>query len=240
MFRFLSHDTLSFLLQFPIERVLDRNVALQISDILSDNNARAPLWGYNSAVHFPERDVAIKSGSTNNSRDAWLMGYAPNLVVGVWTGNNDNAPMNGLSGLIATPMWRSFMDIALSKIDEKSFGEPPATDPSIKPILRGEIFDTATLIQNIQSGSTTLDLAGVASSIHNILHYIDKRDPLGPYPTNPANDSQYNNWEYAVQKWKEQTYAPIIPELSEDEGNADNEDNGQDDNNDRRRNRDDD
>lgn len=222
------------------ERVLDRNVALQISDILSDNNARAPLWGYNSAVHFPERDVAIKSGSTNNSRDAWLMGYAPNLVVGVWTGNNDNAPMNGLSGLIATPMWRSFMDIALSKIDEKSFGEPPATDPSIKPILRGEIFDTATLIQNIQSGSTTLDLAGVASSIHNILHYIDKRDPLGPYPANPANDSQYNNWEYAVQKWKEQTYAPIIPELSEDEGNADNEDNGQDDNNDRRRNRDDD
>ena len=56
--------------QVSEHRVLDKNVALQISDILSDNNARAPLWGFNSLVHFADRDVAIKSGSTNNSRDA--------------------------------------------------------------------------------------------------------------------------------------------------------------------------
>lgn len=196
------------------ERVLDRNVALQISDILSDNNARAPLWGYNSAVHFTDRDVAIKSGSTNNSRDAWLMGYAPNVVVGVWTGNNDNAPMNGLSGLIATPMWRAFMDVALAKLDKESFGEPPATDPSIKPILRGEIVDANVILQSIQSGSSTiLDFAGLTSGMHNILHYVDKRNPLGPYPSNPDNDSQYNNWEYAVQQWVNATYVPLLPHV---------------------------
>lgn len=217
------------------ERVLDEKVALQISDILTDNNARAPLWGYNSLINFTDRDVAAKSGSTNNSRDAWIMGYAPNLAVGVWVGNNDNAPMNGLSGLIATPIWRDYMDIALAKREEKSFGEPPATDPSIKPVLRGEIIDATALLVDIQSGSTTLDLAGVASSIHNILHYVDKRNPLGPYPSNPANDSQYNNWEYAVQKWKEETYASIIPP-AEDDKDEDDEDEEEDNNNRRNRN----
>lgn len=187
-------------------RVLDRDVALQISDILSDNVARAPLWGTNSAIYFADRDVAAKSGSTNNSRDAWIMGYAPNLAVGVWAGNNDNAPMNGLGGLIATPMWRQFMDFALPKIEEENFAEPPATDPSIKPILRGELIDSGALIQEIQSGDETLDITAVTSNIHNILHYVDTANILGPYPANPASDSQYNNWEYAVQKWKQATY----------------------------------
>lgn len=187
-------------------RVLDRNVALQITDILSDNTARTPLWGGNSLIYFKDRDVAAKSGSTNNSRDAWIMGYAPNLAVGIWVGNNNNSPMNGLSGLIATPQWREFMDIALAKREVKNFSEPQTIDPTIKPILRGEIFDTATLIQNMQSGSTTPDIAGVASSIHNILYYVDKRTPLGPYPSNPTNDSQYANWEYAVQKWAQESY----------------------------------
>lgn len=192
-------------------RVLDRDVALQISDVLSDNNARAPLWGYNSQINFTDRDVAAKSGSTNNSRDAWIMGYAPNLAVGIWVGNNGNGSMNGMSGLIATPQWREFMDIALALREKKSFAEAPAMDPNIKPILRGDIVDTAALIQNIQLGSTTLDIAGVTSGIHNILHFVDKRNPLGPYPTNPSSDSQYANWEYAVQNWKTQTYASIIP-----------------------------
>lgn len=193
--------------QVQEHRVLDKNVALEITDILSDNNARAPLWGYNSLVHFSDRDVAIKSGSTNNSRDAWLMGYTPNFAAGIWVGNNDNAPMNGLSGLIATPQWREFMDIALAKREKQSFEEPTAIDPTIKPILRGELVDTASLLENIQSGSTTLDIAGITSEIHNILHFVDKRTPNGPYPTNPANDGQYANWEYAVQKWKNETYA---------------------------------
>ena len=198
----------SLLEETPIQesRVLDRNVALQITDILSDNTARTPLWGSNSLIYFKDRDVAAKSGSTNNSRDAWIMGYAPNLAVGIWVGNNNNSPMNGMSGLIATPQWREFMDIALAKREVKNFSEPIAIDPAIKPILRGEIFDTATLIQNMQSGSTTPDIAGVASSIHNILYYVDKRTPLGPYPSNPTSDSQYANWEYAVQKWAQESY----------------------------------
>lgn len=199
-------------------RALDRNVALTIADILSDNNARAPLWGYNSLVNFPNRDVAAKSGSTNNLRDAWIMGFAPNLAVGVWVGNNDNSVMGGgLSGLIATPMWRAFMDVALAKVEVQNFAEPAATDPNVKPILRGETVDTSALIESIQSGSTTLDLASVASNMHSILHFVSKENPRGPYPTNPSVDGQYKYWEYGVEKWKESQYAGLIPDIKPEE-----------------------
>lgn len=196
-------------------RVLDRDVALMIADILSDNNARAPLWGYNSLVNFTSRDVAAKSGSTNNLRDAWIMGFTPNLAVGSWVGNNDNSPMgNGLSGLITTPMWRAFMDVALEKIEPQTFAEPSSINPSLKPILRGEALDISSLILNIQSGSTTLDLAGVASGMHSILHFVSRSDPTGPYPSNPYADGQYKYWEYGVEQWKNSQYANIIPELN--------------------------
>ncbi len=192
-------------------RVMKRDVALMISDILSDNEARAPLWGYNSLVYFKDRDVAAKSGSTNNLRDAWIMGFTPNFVAGVWVGNNDNSVMGGgLSGLIATPMWRAFMDVALKKIEVENFAEPPAIDQNIKPILRGQTVDTSALVKSIQSGSTTLDLAGIASQMHSILYFVDKSNPLGPYPTNPDLDGQYRYWEYGVQKWKEQQYIGLL------------------------------
>ncbi|MCA9361584.1 penicillin-binding protein [Candidatus Kaiserbacteria bacterium] len=211
------------------ERVLDRDVALLISDILSDNNARAPLWGYNSQVNFTTRDVAAKSGSTNNSRDAWIMGYTPNLAVGVWVGNNDNAPMNGLSGLIATPTWREFFDIALETVEDKKFPEPPPLDSSLKPILRGEIMDPAYLLSQVQLGNTTLDIAGIASGIHTILHFVDRTNPTGPYPTNPERDGQYANWEYGVNKWKEEAYGTIINAVASSTKPNDDDDDAEED-----------
>ncbi len=197
-------------------RVLDRDVALMISDVLSDNVARTPLWGSNSLVHFPDRDVASKTGSTNNLRDAWLMGYAPNLVVGTWVGNNDNSSMGGgLSGLIVTPMWRAFMDIALAKIEKKDFPQAPGIDPNLKPILRGQTVDTASLIAAVQSGETELDINAITGSMHSILHYVNKSDPTGPYPSNPGNDPQYASWEYGVMAWKIGQYGSLIQAAAE-------------------------
>src|SRR6185312_8555409 len=86
-------------------QVLDTQVAEQINDVLSDPVARAPL-GENSLVYFPGYDVAVKTGTTNNYRDAWTIGYTPNLVVGVWAGNNNNTAMtHTVSGFIVGPMW---------------------------------------------------------------------------------------------------------------------------------------
>jgi 1A family penicillin-binding protein len=192
------------------ERVLERDVALAISDILSDNEARAPLWGYNSLVNFPTRDVAAKSGSTNNLRDAWIMGYTPNLAVGAWVGNNDNSTMGGgLSGLITTPLWRAFMDVALAVTPEQSFPEPPPLDNNLKPILRGQTVDTGVLIESLNNSSSTLDINAVINSYHSILHYVNKNDPNGPYPQNPASDGQYHLWEYGVQSWRSERYGAI-------------------------------
>jgi penicillin-binding protein 1C len=201
----------------PIEssRVLDRNTALMISDVLSDNVARTPLWGANSLVNFPGKAVASKTGSTNNLRDAWLMGYSPSIAVGTWVGNNDNSPMGGgLSGLIVTPMWREFIDIALKKLDPENkdtFAQPEVVLSGIKPIIRGDYVDSSILLKEIEShGSSSLDLRLVYDNIHSILHYVQKDNPNGPYPTNPATDPHYENWEWAVQKWKEETLGPAI------------------------------
>ncbi len=192
--------------QIETKRVLDKNVALMISDVLSDNVARTPLWGANSLVNFPNRSVASKTGSTNNLRDAWLMGYAPNIAVGTWVGNNDNSPMGGgLSGLIVTPMWRKFIDLALAKLPNESFPQPTINRVGLKPILRGEFIDTNKLLETYQSGQE-INIADVYSNIHTILHFVDRNNPTGPDPINPNNDPQYANWEYAVQAWKKETY----------------------------------
>ena len=198
----------------PVEtkRVLDENVARMMSDVLSDNVARTPLWGANSLVNFPGRSVASKTGSTNDLRDAWLMGYAPNISVGTWVGNNDNSPMGGgLSGLIVTPMWREFILYALNKLPEENFTQPTINRVGVKPIIRGEFIDTANLLEQINAGET-IDVSQVYANLHTILHYVDKSNPLGPVPSNPSNDPQYNNWEYAVQAWKQQTYniQPVV------------------------------
>lgn len=198
------------------DRVLDANIAYMMSDVLSDNVARAPLWGSWSLVNFGDRDVAIKSGSTNNLRDAWIMGYAPNIAVGAWVGNNDNAAMGGgLSGLITTPMWREFMDIALEKLPAETFPQPQINTDGVKPILRGQYIDTSLLLQAMQnndssSSTAAVDVSSVYQNIHSILHFVDRSNPTGPYPFNPAADDAYVNWEYGVQNWNRTTFGALI------------------------------
>ncbi len=203
-------------------RVLEENVAAMVSDVLSDNVARTPLWGSNSQINFPNRDVAAKSGSTNNFRDAWIMGYAPNIAVGAWCGNNNNDPMQGLSGLITTPLWREFIDIALAKLPEENFPEPQINTQGVKPIIRGEYIDTNLLLEAMQNQTQTttdkesnnsdnkLDLATLYGNIHSILYFVNREDPLGGYPANPSLDPQYENWEYGVQEWKKSTFGLLL------------------------------
>lgn len=206
-------------------RVLDENVAYMMSDVLSDNVARTPLWGSWSMVNFGERDVAIKSGSTNNLRDAWIMGYAPNIAVGAWVGNNDNSAMGGgLSGLITTPMWRAFMDIALEKLPAEEFPEPEINTAGVKPVIRGEYIDTTLLLEALQgSGETQVDLAMVYNNIHSILHFVNRSNPLGGYPANPASDPAYENWEYGVQNWNQKTFGALLEVQSSSEEESDSE-----------------
>ncbi|HEY5729862.1 MAG TPA: transglycosylase domain-containing protein [Anaerolineales bacterium] len=110
------------------EQVIRREHAFLISSILSDNNARSWMFGSNSALNLPFQ-VAAKTGTTNDFRDNWTMGYTPDLTVGVWVGNADYTPMvntTGLSG--AAPIWSQFMQFAVpyvSNNNPKPFSIPP-------------------------------------------------------------------------------------------------------------------
>lgn len=106
------------------EQVIDTEVARKINSILSDNAARTPTFGPRSPLAFPSGTVvAAKTGTTQNFRDAWTIGYTPKIAVGVWTGNNDNTPMKlGSDGIyVAAPIWRNYMDFLLKKYPETGF-----------------------------------------------------------------------------------------------------------------------
>ncbi len=86
-------------------QAIPKYIADEINSVLADNVARTPLYGANSKLYFPGYDVAAKTGTTNEYRDAWTIGYTPSVVVGVWAGNNDNDKINkGMSGMVAVPM----------------------------------------------------------------------------------------------------------------------------------------
>src|SRR5205823_2226803 len=105
----------------PVQAIPTQS-ALLVNDILHDNNARLPLNGAGSATDFPEREVALKTGTTNDLRDTWIVGYTPQIAVGTWAGNNDNSPMiKQTSGLIVAPIWRAFMNNVLATIPPVSF-----------------------------------------------------------------------------------------------------------------------
>jgi 1A family penicillin-binding protein len=96
------------------KRVIKQSTAEEITDILSDNDARAPVFGQNSPLYIEGYDVAVKTGSTQNFRDAWCVGYNDDFIVGVWVGNNNNSSMVNASGVVvATPIWREVFDYLL-------------------------------------------------------------------------------------------------------------------------------
>lgn len=107
--------------------------AFLISSILSDNTARAPIFG--SSLTVPGRTAAVKTGTTDDSRDAWTIGYTPQLAVGVWVGNNNNAAMaNGGSGM-AGPIWVNTMKQALTGVQNTPFTPPSSVIQ--KPVCYG-------------------------------------------------------------------------------------------------------
>ena len=103
-------------------RIIEPEPVNLINSILSDNEARAPMFGPNSVMYFENYQMAAKTGTTENYKDGWIIGYTPSLVAGVWVGNNDNSPMYKEPGIvIAGPIWRKFMEKALLKFPREIF-----------------------------------------------------------------------------------------------------------------------
>ena len=110
-------------------QAIDPQIAYQITNVLSDNEARMFIFSNRkNKLTLPDgRPVAVKTGTTQEFRDAWTVGYTPSLSVGVWVGNNDNKPMRpGADGLyVAAPIWNEFMSKALAETPAQQFSRPP-------------------------------------------------------------------------------------------------------------------
>jgi 1A family penicillin-binding protein len=212
----------------PGEKVLDIDICAQIDAILSDNSLRAPVFGSNSPLRFDSRPVAVKTGTTNEWRDAWTVGYTPNLVAGVWAGNNNNAPMAaGADGVyVAAPIWREFMDKALPNMAIEGFPEAREIKTG-KAVLDGTIQGEEKEVTVCKIGDGKYCLANEHCpsekkkrkkkffSAHSILYWVDKDNPRGDVPKQPQKDPQFAAWEKGVVKWAESKELDIQENLEE-------------------------
>lgn len=122
------------------QEVISPQVAYLINDILSDNNARAPFFGYDSPLYIPDRPTAVKTGTTDGYHDAWTIGYTPQYVVGVWTGNTDyEATKNATGSVIAAPLWNSIITWLHEGLPVENFQVPSGIETVAIDTISGKL-----------------------------------------------------------------------------------------------------
>lgn len=202
------------------KKAFDAEIARQINDILSDNAARAFIFGEKNYLTLGSRPVAAKTGTTNDYHDAWTIGYTPSLVTGVWVGNSDNAAMSrGADGSkIAAPIWHDYMEKVLGDTPIESFKKPEIVKTG-KPVLDGNTAGEVRVKIDRASGLLATEFTPesfIEEKIYKearcILYYVNKDDPRGSAPENPSEDPQFNLWESRVQAWAaKQGFATSTP-----------------------------
>ena len=202
------------------KQVMNPKVARMINDILSDNQARAYAFGTRNWLFLDNRTTAGKTGTTNDYRDAWMIGYTPSIVTGVWVGNNDNRPMKmGASGgRAAAPIWHDYMLKVLGDTPKEEFREPEKIVTG-KPVLDGEQEYLQVVKIDKESGLLATEYTPESYveeksfyNPHSILYYIDKNDPLSVEPHEPGKDEQFNIWEDAIMEWAASSAKALIEE----------------------------
>jgi membrane peptidoglycan carboxypeptidase len=109
----------------PGENHVDPRYSYLVTNILSDNRARQQLFGPGNLLELGNRPAAVKTGTTDDNRDAWTVGYTPQLVTAVWVGNFNNSPMHGVMGATgATPIWHYYMERVLANMPVAQFNRP--------------------------------------------------------------------------------------------------------------------
>lgn len=224
------------------ERVVEEKYVAMLDSILSNNENRAWIFGEKSPLRFDNRPVAVKTGTTNDFRDGWTIGYTPSLAAGVWAGNNDHSAMtDGADGVnVAAPIWRAFMDKALANYAIEEFPKYNPDDyigddegKTNKPMLAGKLEEKEDLkVCEIPGEKNKYCLANKYCrdkdvekkdfvSDHDILYYVNLGDPRGPIPDKPERDPQYKNWEKGVKDWYEKQKGSVRGDPPKDECDED-------------------
>ncbi len=205
-------------------QVISQEVAFIISHMLLDNNARLITFGANSYFNIPSHTVAVKSGTTDDKRDNWAVGWTPQVLVVSWVGNNDNSPMgNVASGATgASPIWRRIMIEALKGKPNVEFAKPDSvvavTIDSLggglpvdgKP-TRTEYFIKGTeptglspIYKKVKvSKSDGNKLASQSEVDHN---EFNVKDFVAFLESDPISTDGKNRWQEAIDAWVRETY----------------------------------
>ena len=202
------------------KRVLADDVSYIISNILSDNGARKETFGERSYLYIPDKTVAVKTGTTDDKRDNWTIGYTPSVVVGAWVGNNDNSPMNpalasGVTG--AAPIWNRIIREALVgksnepftkpesvvevEIDAFGGGLPVDGQPKRKEFfVKGtEPTGPASIYQNLKvskhDGGKLANSVEVASGNYESKQFVVFKE------NDPVSSDGKNRWQEGINAW---------------------------------------
>lgn len=207
-------------------KVFEPEVAQQVNSIMSDNSLRAYIFGEQNYLTLGDRPVGAKTGTTNDFRDAWTIGYTPSLVAGFWVGNAKGQFMKpGADGSkVAAPLWNKFMKEALAGSTADQFS-PYAPITTGKPVLDGDrsaqmkvkIDKSTGKLATEYTPPELIEERGFGTP-HDILFFVDKDDPRGNIPEHPEKDAQFESWEKGVAAWAEKNHiiATAPPTESDD------------------------
>lgn len=181
--------------------VIGKDISFLISHILSDNNARSLVFGPSSLLVIPGKTVAVKTGTTDDKRDNWAVGYTPSVAVGVWVGNNDNSPMNqqiasGVTG--ATPIWNRIMSSALSGKSDEAFGKPDNVNALEIDALGGGLpcRDLAKRSEYLIRGTEPTRDCLVEKT-------LDGKDYYVFVEFDPVSTDGKNRWQEGIDAWEQ-------------------------------------
>ena len=210
--------TLDYSLSSPKKQVLDKGVAYVISDILSDNSARLLAFGPGNSLEFKTQQVAAKTGTTDDIRDNWTLGYTNNIAVGVWAGNNDNHAMNqqlasGVTG--AAPIWHRSIDLFLDQENPAKFEKPDNISQAEVGTITGGLY-----VAGLEDSRREIFVKGTEPDVRSemvIELEVCKKD--GKIANDKCKDdgksekreyikltSLLPQWQESVDKWVEENY----------------------------------
>ncbi len=203
---------------------LHPQVAYEIVDIMTDNNARTYVFGSRSPLILPDRPVGAKTGTTQSWKDGWTLGYTPSLVAGVWTGNNKGELMkSGADGvLVAAPIWNQFMREATKGTPVEQFKEPAGMQHLYVDSVSGKLpteYTPSTKQEIFASNSVPnrYDDVHVAVKINRLNGKLaNEQTPpelveVRTYTVFHSEQPDKPNWEGPVQAWAKAagyTYPP--------------------------------
>lgn len=204
----------------PEKRVISPEVSFIVSHILSDNIARSMEFGTNSYLNVAGKTVAVKTGTTDDKRDNWTIGYTKNITVGVWVGNNDNSPMNqqiasGITG--ASPIWHDIM-VALLKTHKDGIMDKPDNVKALQvdSFLGGlhkdgypdrtEYFISGTEPKDISPFYKKLKISKANGKLANDIEIknnnYDEKEFIIISESDPVSTDGKNRWQEGIDQWE--------------------------------------